>query len=74
MTSTRWAWLVVCVICILHFSMESHCLVFKWEGGNMGYTFWRSDSNEVVKAIWLKLSPRGTPSVESKGRLFSSHP
>ena len=38
----------------------------------MGRTFWRTDSNEVVNAIGLKLSPCGTPTVESKGRLFSS--
>ena len=38
----------------------------------MGRTFWRTDSNEVMKTIRLKLSPCGTPTVESKGGHFSS--
>lgn len=45
-------------------------------GGARGETwvepFWRTDSNEVMKAIGLKLSPCGTPTVESKRGLFSS--
>ena len=51
---------------------NSSAWCFRGRGGNMGCTFRRTDSNEVMKAIGLKLSPCGTPTVALKGGLFSS--